>query len=645
MVRAAVSNASVLGLAFCIALSASIPSFAATKGLRATQRTSTLKSGGGRTLQSAFRDKKIFKGKITADVAAGEKLLLSGKYSDAADAFRKALNKNSKDSAALEGLGFALALQFKLDGADEQFSKALKLNGKDPMALIGKAFVQVNRLQSSNMTIISQRQNLLAQAESECRSALQIDPQMPEAMNVLAMTLKEQGRYDEALQQLNKSIQIDPTYSMSYTQRGMIELLKGDTSSSESDFKQAISLRSSNSTAQYGLGKTYLAQGKVDDALKQLNTALSLNRNSAPTHIALGDCYRKQGNTVAAVKEYQQAISIKAENESAYLGLADIREDRGDLELALSEVRSGLTLNPGSIELHKRAGDLALRLEKTDDAIREYTTALSMSPADTHAVEGMTQAYVIKAQKEATGAYFLSNNFDDAERMIQQAIKLNPNNMQLRLADAKIRAMSGADPIDLSTLGTPSNDAERIAYAQAALAEFKYDVASQQMNAVLANCQDSKQTFAIADIALMSRDLDSAEAAYKKGAGFPDGAARAQRGLAAVATARDKARQEYTLANDLASKKQLASGIDHFRTAAYQNPRMAEAHLGLADALKKFFSNRPASLREAALHYRAYISLSPNMPEKEKEKFEKKATGLTEKAFKIEQKQKRKGIK
>ncbi len=584
-----------------------------------------------------FRE-KLFKGKVSAADAKGEQALLAGKYSDAADIFKKALNSNSKDVAALCGLGFALGIQFKLDGAAQQFDKALKVDPNYPLAHVGKAYVMFNRLQSSSMTVINQKNSTLAAAESECQRALQKDPGSPEAYLVLGMVQNAQGRSADAMSSFSKAIDGDPKFGQAFAQRGLIQLQQNNLAGAESDFQQAISLRSSNSTAHFGLGRVYLAQGNANAALKELNTALYLNTNSAPVQIALGDAYRMQKNYNAAINAYQKAILIKSENEAAYINLSDIREERGDLELAMSELRGGIELNPNSVPLHLRVGDLALKLEKTDDSIKEYTKVLQLSPGSAEAVKGMTRAYVLKAQKEAGGAFFMSNNYEAAEGMIQQAIKMNPNDMELRLADAKFRAMSGK-VVDLNSLGTPTNDPERVAYAEALTAQFKFDEAAQMMNTVIGNTNDSKQLLAVADISLMDRDLDSAAAAYTKAASLPDASARAKRGLDAVAKARETAKQADTFANDLARKKQLASSIDQYRNAAYLNPRLADAHFGLAEALKKFFPKNPPSLREASQHYRAYVSLTPNMPEKEREKVLKMADKLNEKAFKIERKQ------
>ncbi len=588
----------------------------------------------GRKNDTAFR---LFHGNVSIDTAAGERALLVGNYEEATADFRKALKKNAKDVPAIGGLGFALALQYKLDGADQQFDKAIKLKPKDPLAHVGKAFVKLSRLQTSNMTVIRQRDSILNSAEADCQTALQQDPGMPEANMVLGMIKREQGNLNEAIQDYSKAIEGDPKFGVAYTRRGLAYIDQANYPSAEQDLKQAISLRSSDASAHYGLGRVYLGEGKVDEALGELNTALSLNRNSAPIHIALGDAYRQQGNTVASLSEYMKAVNIKAENSDAYLKIADIYDERGDLEMSMADLRSGIALNPNSEALHRRVADTALRLEKNDDAIKEYNTALQLQPGDVEAVKGLTRAYLLKSQKEASGAFFANNNYEDAEAVIQNAIRLNPNDLELRLADAKFRAMSGQQ-IDLSKLPPPSNDAERIAYSEALLAQFRYNEATQAMQQVIANQNDPKQLFAVADLSLMIHDLDSASAGYKKAASMPGNEARAKRGLQQVSKARGDAQRSLNLAADLSKRKQYASGIDNYRNAAYLNPRLPDAHYGLAEALRKYYSKSPTKLREASAQYKAYLSLAPNLPEKDREKIQKTADKCLEKAANLERK-------
>jgi Flp pilus assembly protein TadD len=156
------------------------------------------------------------------------------------------------------------------------------------------------------------------------------------------------------------------------------------------------------------------------------------------------------------------------------------------------------------------------------------------------------------------------------------------------------------------------------------------------MNMLIGNVNSTKQLLAIGDLGLMIKDLDSAQAAYQKASNMPDGAERAKRGLDQVAKARDLARQDLTLANDLARKKQLASAVDRYHAAVFANPRNADARDGLGTALERLYPSDPKELREAATQFRAFLALAPNTPPKEQEKIQKRIAKLDNKASKLE---------
>lgn len=582
-----------------------------------------------------FREGKLFKGRVTAHTKRAETLLLRGRYDQAETAFRSAIARNSRDVEARSGLGMALAMQFKLDGADHQLDQALKMNPGNPLANTGKAMVLLHKLQSSSTTYSRNKNSILSQAEEYCKRAISSDSDLPEAHYMMGLVNKEQGRFNESAQHLREAASLDPGYSQAFAALGTTNLAMNKVGEATANFKQAITINSKNSTAHFGLGRAYLAQNRIDDALKELNTSLYLFRNSAPVHLAMGECYQAQGNTVGAIREFQESIRIKPEIADPYLRIADIREARGDLEHSIAELRSGIELNPNNPFLHQKVGDQLLMVEKLDDAIKAYRTTLQLMPDNVNAVEGLTRGLYLKAQKEGQGAYFASNDFESAEQQIQEAIQLRPNDMMLRLADAKLRSMSGK-PVDLSTLGAPRNDGERIAYAEALMIQNRFQEATENLNIVINNARDQKQIFAVGDLAAMIKDHAAAETAYRKAATMPGGEARAKRGLANVAKTRLVARKDLTMARDLARKGQVNTAVDKYRDAIYNDPRNPEPRQGLAESLQKQKEQNSISIRDAAHQYRAFVALQPTMPEKEKSKYERKIEKLEARAFKLE---------
>src|SRR5262249_51433687 len=148
----------------------------------------------------------------------------------------------------------------------------------------------------------------------------------------------------------------------------------------------------------------------------------------------------------------------------------------------------------------------------------------------------------------------------------------------------------------------------------------KFAEEREQMSQVIGSASDAKQTFAVADLALMIRDLDSADQAYNKCLAMPGSQERARRGLAAVARAREAAKQDLTLAQDLSRRTQLASAIDKYHSAIFANPKLADSRKALAETLERVKPQRASDLREAILQYQAFLDLAPGFPAKERER-------------------------
>ena len=377
------------------------------------------------------------KGSVRRDLSAAADLMMDGKYSEAADLYRAVLNTNSNETNALAGLGMALGRQFKLDAADEQFERLLSIDPNNPVAHCGKAMVLLNRLQSSNSTVIKSRTAILKEAGKECNLALDADPRVVEAHYLLGRVYKEEGRNDRACQAFMGAIKLDPHYSNAYAQLGLVQVLLNKISEATESFKKAISINSGNSTAHFGMAQVAFKQNRLEAAVAELNISLYQNPNSSPVHQLLGKVYEAQGNTVAAIKEFKEAIRIKPELPGPYLSIASVAESRGDMEMAIAELHAGLELIPNEPELLIRLANDSLRIDKFDDAIKNFELAETAAPSSAAPLEGLTRALYLKAQKEASGAYFASNDCAKANILVQKAIKLNPTSIELRLVDAK----------------------------------------------------------------------------------------------------------------------------------------------------------------------------------------------------------------
>ena len=183
----------------------------------------------------------------------------------------------------------------------------------------------------------------------------------------------------------------------------------------------------------------------------------------------------------------------------------------------------------------------------------------------------------------------------------------------------------------------PQSDADRPAFAECLMAQGKYTEATDQMFKAINSTNDTTKLFAIGDLALMIKDLPSAELAYKRASSFVGQAERAHRGMDLIFKAREEAKQNLNLANDLARSRQFASSIEKFRLAAYQDPKVADTHLFFAQTLEKMSEQSSKTIRETIAQYKAYLELAPGVPAATQDKLQKRVAKLESKALKVEQ--------
>ncbi|HEY9678339.1 MAG TPA: tetratricopeptide repeat protein [Drouetiella sp.] len=638
MKRIASLTIAMSGLVFNPALvSAQVPGVPSTQPVT-TKTTSTQTT----PTTSKTTTSPVLSGGVKVNMTAAEKLLSQGKWSDAEGLFREALVANPTDVPATLGLGLALANEFKLDNADSAFERVIAIDPNNATAYAGKAMVMLNRLQSSSGTIRNERESILKQAEDYARRATTLGPANADAHNALGQVLKEQGRNEEAASELNTATVLNPDMSFAYSSLGLVRMAQNSPAEASEAFKRAITLNSGNSSAHYGLGAVLLKQGQIDDAIKELNTSLYQFPNSWPVRMALGQAYQTQGNTVAALQQYQLSTLIKPENIEPYVRMADIHQERGDSELALADLRSGLTQAPTDLQLRQRIADLDMSLERADDAIKNYRVILQLSPNDNNAMKGLSQALLIKAQKAALNASLSPSDYETANNAIDEAIKVNSDDMELRLAKAKLLAMSGATEFQAKYANIqPTTDGDRVGLAEVLATKGDFNKSAQLFNEVITRQTNPKQLYAIADIAALTHSLGSAETAYKKGLALGGSPERGQVGLKKVADARKSAVDATAVASELAHKHQWDGAIAKFREAIKSDPMLPTARYGLAEALDDGPEDSVPTLSESASQYQYYLAIATDLTDKDREKLTDLIEKLNDKVAKLKQKEER----
>lgn len=564
--------------------------------------------------------------------------LQTGQYQGAESRYTAVLKRNPKSTQARASAAVAQAELFKLDAAEKNANDVLNKNPRNAMAHMAKGVVYRNRTASLDMTYKNQRNELLEKSVSELKQAISYDSKSPEAHNQLGVTYRFMGRNTEAMTEFQRALELDPRYSEAILNEGIMRLSSGDSAGAKTQFERAIKMNSKNYMAHYRLGEAYLQAGDSHQALNSLNTALSLNHGNAAIMAKMGDAYQAQGNNAAAIANYRKAIQSNPGFMPAYMSLSDIFDNRGDGEAAMVELRSAVNVNPHYTAGRNRLGHIALTVDKPDQALQYYKEALKENPSDPEAINGLSQALTVVAQKQANWSQNMGSDSDlvNAEQSIQEALRLNPNDLRLHLANLRISQLAGKpamSEMELNNIAsmTPRNESEQMVQGEALLALGRYPEADQLFgNMIQANANNPDKLLTIGDTLKVNGNLAGAQKAYQTVLVTEPGNLKAQRGLQRIETAQAESQKTLRTAKALNTWRRTGkeSSIDFYEETLSKNPRQPEPRLELSKLYEK-----TRQYDKAARSYQYYLALSPNLTEKEREHYLKKIARLQELAL------------
>lgn len=231
-----------------------------------------------------------------------------------------------------------------------------------------------------------------------------IEPPDLSAYIQLASLYETTGRMSDALQLLKTAIQAAPASGTAQTALGDWYAAQADYGNAEKSYKQAVQLEPANSSAYIALGLNYQLQGRQSDALALYQSAITANPANADLLVALGDYQLARGNVITATQTYQQAVRLAPADVDARAALAKAYGWQGQFQQAEKTLNDSIGLVAGSPTPYVALGDYYLGRQNWDAAISAYRNALTKSPADVLAHQGIIKSYLGQKQTQAAVA-------------------------------------------------------------------------------------------------------------------------------------------------------------------------------------------------------------------------------------------------
>jgi tetratricopeptide (TPR) repeat protein len=270
-----------------------------------------------------------------------------------------------------------------------------------------------------------------ANASENLQKALSSNPNDAQAAFWLGRCFWEMGDFERAVAYAERAVQMDPSRSETHLWLARSYGLKAEKThnlflarKSREEFETAVQLDPNNLVARRNLMEYYLEApwflgGSKDKAWNQVEAIAS--RNAVEGYLARGDFWREANNSSLAAQNYSEVLKLRPQSAEPYFEVADFYESKANPELVEKAVHAASRIEPkdprlayyrgvvkvlegsdlpeaqkyfeeyllraprrGDFPSHASAHDWLGRIYerwgKVQDAIRQYKTALDLSP-------------------------------------------------------------------------------------------------------------------------------------------------------------------------------------------------------------------------------------------------------------------------
>lgn len=275
------------------------------------QDGSNLKSGIPR-LQHAIESNKPKEPEFYFEL--GRAYAKAGNHREAIRWFNETLHHAEDFPRARKELALSLVAAGRLSEATEILEK-LAVTAPDTDIL-------------TNLANVCLREGQPGRADQFAQAALNIDPELPEAHNLLGLARLQKGDRAGAKESFRNAITAQPDLAIAHNNLANLQAGNREYRQAQYHFEKAIAIDPGYAEAHHSLGLLLELTQSYDKALAELQETVRLNPKLAEVHSEVADLLAAQGKMADAKEEYRKAIQLKPDLYEAHLafGLLLARE-------------------------------------------------------------------------------------------------------------------------------------------------------------------------------------------------------------------------------------------------------------------------------------------------------------------------------
>jgi len=250
-----------------------------------------------------------------------------GDYRNAITSLQRAISENPNDAEATQLIGLSLYLSEKSADAIPYLEKVQSWYPSasvDASYILGVAYIQTKNYSSARVAFAKM---------------FQVPPDSAEAYLFTARLLLRLDFGPVAEEYGKKAVDLDPKLPLAHQLLGELYLYQSKIPEASAQFEQELKLNPGNPAVYYKLADAYSRAQKFDEAEKLLQRSIWLDATSTGPYILLGKVLQKKGETQLAIRALQRAISMDPNNNIPHHLLGQAYRDLGRSEDAERELK------------------------------------------------------------------------------------------------------------------------------------------------------------------------------------------------------------------------------------------------------------------------------------------------------------------
>jgi predicted Zn-dependent protease len=255
------------------------------------------------------------------------------RFAEAIQAFTRAEAQDPADRESVEMHGVILFRQGKSPDAIpllERAHTAVERANIDPEYVLGLCYADVQRYDDARHAFAIQygfapdsaeaylvaarlfiRRELVIEAANQARKALEINPALPGAHQLLGEVMLANGDAAGAVRELEAERKINPLNAVMYDRLGDAYLRSGQYELAQQALNRAVLLEPAATGPFILLGEAFLRMKQPIQAIHYLDHAAKMDPANYITHNLLGQAYKATGQLAEANREFKMVVELQ----------------------------------------------------------------------------------------------------------------------------------------------------------------------------------------------------------------------------------------------------------------------------------------------------------------------------------------------